>query len=143
MDPERGFRGPTVRVYMAPRAQTVLMVEDEAALRRTAARILERHGFTVLVAADGLEALDLFHAHEDHIGLIVSDMAMPRMGGVELYRALRREGKRVPFLLASGYAAADLRQASGDASLPVVEKPWSVEEFVRTVGDLLRVGSVH
>jgi hypothetical protein len=143
MDSERGFRGPTVRVYTAPPAQTVLMVDDEPALRRAAARILERRGFTVLVAADGLEALELFHAHEDDIGLIVSDLAMPRMGGVELYRALRREGKRVPFLLTSGYAAADLRQASVDASIPVVEKPWSVEELVRAVGELLRAGTVH
>ena len=119
------------------RGETVLLVEDEEALRRTGRRILERLGYRVLLAADGVEGLELYRANRDSVAVIISDLVMPRMGGHELYRAIRHLGT-VPFILASGYAATELR-ASGvlDESVRHLPKPWALAEVAEAVRDAI------
>ncbi len=118
--------------------ETLLVVEDQPALRRTLKLVLERVGYRVLLAEHGEEALEVARAHADEIGLILSDLVMPRMGGVDLYRALREEGFDMPFIMASGYAG---KSASGlaelDPSVPVLKKPWKPRELLHLVRTLL------
>ncbi len=69
---------------------SVLVVDDEAAVRRFAVRVLQRDGYDVLEAADGHEALEMLRAGQVTVDLIVSDIVMPRINGVELMQAVSR-----------------------------------------------------
>jgi polar amino acid transport system substrate-binding protein len=114
--------------------ETLLLVEDEEPVRRVAAQILERMGYQVLTAVDGVDALAVYAAHQEDIALVVSDMVMPRMGGDGLLRELRRLGHGVPFLLASGYSSAAVAdRVMVDAAVSYIEKPWTISELAQRV----------
>jgi signal transduction histidine kinase/CheY-like chemotaxis protein len=118
-------------------AGVVLLVEDEAAVRRAAARALEASGYRVLAAADGEAGLALFREHQEEIGLVLSDVAMPRLSGAELVAAVKQLRPDVPCLLMSGYAERDLPLRAGlDPAIPFLPKPWTVEELVAKVNEL-------
>jgi len=118
--------------------ETILLAEDEDALRRAARRVLEKHGYRVLEAANGAEALDLFGRHETEIALIVADVVMPTLGGPQLARALREAGKQVRVLFTSGYTARDAQETRAlDPGLPFIAKPWTITELLRRVREVL------
>ncbi len=117
--------------------QTVLVVEDEEPIRRVAQRVLERHGYRVLAAADGLEALQLFREHEHLVAVILTDVVMPRMGGPALRDTLRGAGKTVPVVFTSGYARSDGEAEPLDPTVPYLAKPWSVEQLLAAVRGVL------
>lgn len=130
---------PNRREPVATRTGTIMIVEDEEPIRRVAKRVLERHGFQVLTAADGVEALGLFRDHEADIALILTDMVMPRMGGKALHETLRSAGKQVPVIFMSGYASrgGDTPEAQIAADLPILAKPWSVEQLLAKVRETI------
>jgi signal transduction histidine kinase/ActR/RegA family two-component response regulator len=117
--------------------ETILVVEDEEAIRRSAKRALETLGYTVFLAEDGEAAIKLMEAGKT-IDLVVSDSVMPRLGGADLFHRLRSLGYRMPFLLASGYSPHD---AAGGAvprhDIPILPKPWTLNELTRKVRELL------
>jgi nitrogen-specific signal transduction histidine kinase len=118
--------------------ETILLAEDEDALRRAARRVLEKHGYRVLEAANGAEALDLFGRHETDVALIVADVVMPNLSGPQLLRALREAGKRVRVLFTSGYTARDNQETRAlDPGLPFLAKPWTITELLRRVREVL------
>jgi DNA-binding response OmpR family regulator len=136
--PEAGAPAEPYQASLPVGSETILLVEDEAAIRRTAARALTGQGYAVLQAADGEEALDLFRRHESAIALVISDLMMPKMGGRELYEALRHRRKRVRFLFTTGYAAADLATESLWAlGQGVLHKPWTLGELLGRVREVL------
>ncbi len=118
--------------------ETVLVVEDEEALRAFARRALEKHGYAVRTAADGVEALEVLAAEGAVVALVVTDMVMPRMGGPQLERAMRERGYAVPVLFTSGYAArtAD-EQRLREGGVPFLAKPWTVADLLRKVREVL------
>jgi len=118
-------------------SETILLVEDEAALRRTGRRILEKYGYTVLDAADGEEALRIWGRRRDEIDAIVCDLVMPRMSGAELYQHLRGQGNGVKFILASGYSGKEAEKRIVDSDVPFVQKPWRLGEFLTRLRDVL------
>jgi CheY-like chemotaxis protein len=118
--------------------ETILLVEDDCQLLRAARRLLGKRGYRMLVATDGVQALETLRAHEGEIALVVSDMVLPRMGGRQLFGTLRAEGKTVPVLLTSGYSAGavgELVDAYG--TVPFLAKPWTVEELLLKVRQVL------
>ena len=118
--------------------ETILVVEDEASLRRVAERALRKYGYTVLLAADGREALDLVNHQKGAIDLIITDIVMPRMDGPELINELRREGRQTRVLLTSGYTGLGARTAHGlESGLPFLAKPWTVADLLQSVRDAL------
>jgi len=124
----------------APRGgtETVLLVEDEAAVRATAVEALTSSGYTVLEARDGVDALAVAEAHGGEIHLLVSDVVMPRMGGGELAQRLttRRPGTRVLFI--SGYPDdAVVRHGVVERGAPLLQKPFALSDFVRRVREVL------
>ena len=122
-------------------AETILLVEDEEMVRRAGRRILEKHGYRVIQACDGAEALALLRERGSEIALVVSDVVMPRMGGRELYAALRDEGYRMPFLFTSGYTDRLSDDAVAlDPSVPVLPKPWTWTELTASVRAALDEG---
>jgi CheY-like chemotaxis protein len=117
--------------------ETVLLVEDEDGLRALARLILEKHGYTVLAAANGGEALLACRQHPGPIDLLVTDVVMPHMGGPEVARQVAplRPGMKVLFL--SGYADdAVLRQGSG-GDVPFLPKPFTPAALANKVREVL------
>ena len=121
--------------------QTVLVVEDEEGIRALAVRILQRHGYVVVGASDGVEALAMFQSADPPVDLVLSDVAMPRMNGVKLAERLG-EIADVPVLLMSGYDDV----VAGDAKPPpsvvgFTAKPFKAEDLLGDIGAALAVPS--
>jgi len=85
------------------RHETILLVDDDIALREVASEVLGKMGYTVLSAMNGEEALAIFREHQQEIDLMLTDVIMPGMGGVELARRVRASGAEIPIILATGY----------------------------------------
>jgi two-component system, cell cycle sensor histidine kinase and response regulator CckA len=118
---------------VAPGAQCALVVEDETAVRRFAVRVLQQDGFRVLEAADGVEAVELLQRRPEEVDVVVSDIVMPRMNGVELMAALSVSHPYVPVVLMSGYAKDELRELGIAAPCSIVAKPFSQERLLAEV----------
>jgi two-component system, cell cycle sensor histidine kinase and response regulator CckA len=119
-------------------AETVLLVEDEEAVRTLARRVLVNQGYTVLEAANGREALELATQPDVSLDLIVTDVIMPELGGQELVSRLigDRPGARVVYM--SGYSEADkLLPAAPDPAYSFLQKPFSPENLALKVREAL------
>jgi CheY-like chemotaxis protein len=127
---------PLLPVPAPAGTETILLVEDETALRRSATRILERKGYRVLTAEDGEEALHMFRMHRDQVALVLSDVVMPRLSGPGLYSALRREGVQVPFLFMSGSTGMQI-----PPGVPLLQKPWDAGDLLLCIQELLSHGA--
>ena len=105
---------------------TVLIVEDEPAIRAVVAALLEEEGYAVRRARDGLEALTIVDT--DRVDLVLSDVVMPQLDGASLVRQLRQRGHLVPVVLMSAvYADVDL------PGVPFVPKPFDVDRLLEAV----------
>jgi len=121
--------------------ETILVVEDQAQLRRATVYTLERAGYSVLSAGDGIEALHLLRQHPEPIDLVFSDLVMGRLGGRGLYQIDRREGRSTPFLFTSGYAGAGRGEDPLDPALPFLPKPWTSADLLARVRATLDAAS--
>lgn len=118
---------------------TVLLVDDEASVRETVQRMLERFGFAVLTAAHGLEALDIFRAQPDRISLVLLDLNMPQLDGEGTLRELRKIRPEVRVVLSSGYDARDLASRfSGEGLVGFIQKPYAPENLSAALQKALR-----
>ncbi len=111
---------------------TILLVEDEDMVRAVAERALVRHGYTVLTAAHGEEAMAILNTGTK-IDLIVSDVVMPTMDGPTLGRAARAEFPDLPILFMSGYAEEQLRKTIDLDRMGFIPKPFSVKALAEAV----------
>lgn len=122
-------------------SETVLLVEDEAVVRNLMYRVLQLKGYRVLTACDGREALQIAERFSEEIQLLISDIYMPRMGGVELARRLvdSRPGLRVLFI--SGHAGGKFDPGEiGTTRIAYADKPFTPESLVRKVREFLDAG---
>ena len=122
----------------APRGETVLVVEDEAALREVTRRILARNGYRVITAASGPEALDIAGGYQGEIHLLVTDVVMPYMLGREVAEKMRMIKPEIEVLFMSGYARQVLTsQGRLDPHVALVEKPFSEADLLALAGQVL------
>ena len=132
--------GATPLLTEAPRGTaTILLTEDEQDVREVAKEFLESGGYTVMEARDGTEALALAEQHKGTINLLITDMVMPRMTGVELAARLKENQPGLRMLYMSGYserAASDSLQP--DPAIRMLSKPFSRSALLRAVHELLR-----
>ncbi len=117
---------------------TILLVEDEEAVRSFAARALKLRGYNVLEASGGEEALDLVKSHAGNIDLIITDVVMPNMDGPTLVRALKRLRPDIHVIFMSGYAEEAFRRNDEKAEeLHFLPKPFGLKQLAAKVKDVL------
>jgi two-component system cell cycle sensor histidine kinase/response regulator CckA len=113
---------------------TVLLVEDEDAVRSFAARALGQRGYNVLQATTGAEALEMFTNHDGHVDLVVSDVVMPEMDGPTLMKHLRSERPDLKIIFISGYAEDAFRKnLSENEDFMFLQKPFDLKELAAAV----------
>ncbi len=119
----------------------ILFVDDEADNRSLAKEILGIHGIDVIVAADGLEALELYRKHLDRIDGVVLDMIMPKMDGNEVFLELREMDDKVNVMLISGYSNdGEIKKLTEENNLLFLRKPFKIDEMVQKVQELISRG---
>jgi len=119
-------------------SEKILLVEDEESVRSLVRHALEKAGYTVLVAANGPEALELEREHQASIELLLTDLVMPRMGGRELAEELARRRPGLRVLLMSGYTDdAVVRNGGLEAGTEFLQKPFSLGTLVSMVRRVL------
>ena len=116
----------------------VLVIDDEAAIRRICRRVLESLGATVVEAADGVDGLHRFTAHRDEVKAVVLDLTMPGIGGVEVLATIRRTHPTLPVIVASGYdQSSSATTIPDDAHVTFLQKPFAIELLRRAVSPAL------
>jgi signal transduction histidine kinase len=116
---------------------TILVVDDEMVVRRTAKAALEKNGYTVFVAENGLEAVEVFSRENGRVAAIVLDMTMPVMNGQDALKRIREIRPDVPVIASSGYSEGTVRQEFGDEISGFLEKPYTVERLNEVVSRVL------
>jgi two-component system cell cycle sensor histidine kinase/response regulator CckA len=117
---------------------TILLVEDEEGLRRLNARGLASRGYTVLEAANGVEAIDVMEKSNEQVDLVVSDVVMPEMDGPTLLRELRSRDPDLKIIFVSGYAEdAFQKHLPADGKYGFLPKPFTLKQLVNAVKDAM------
>lgn len=111
----------------------ILIVDDEEVVRRFAARVLEEAGYTTATAVDGAEGLRTVSEGSSRFKVVLSDIVMPRLNGVELMEALSITHPRLPVILMTGYATTQLAERGITAPCGVLNKPFTSEVLVAEV----------
>ncbi|MBI3959226.1 MAG: GAF domain-containing protein [Chloroflexi bacterium] len=140
LDGDSDLSIPHARDETAPQQGrgTILLVEDNAAARLAVRDTLELLGYRVLAAANGEEALAIFDEQPDAIDLVLSDMVMPRMGGLELYTALQERRSSVKMMIITGYPLEDGgRSLLQQGIVAWLQKPFSAELLAERLGQVL------
>jgi CheY-like chemotaxis protein len=121
-------------------SETILLVEDEEAVRILVKKTLELNGYTVVDAANGNEALKLSQTHDGPIHLVLTDVVMPEMGGQELVSRLCAVRPQLKVLYMSGYADRVIQQEILGSNVAFLEKPATQETLIRQVREVLDPG---
>lgn len=118
----------------------VLVVDDETQVRQVTQLLLRDFGFEVLVASDGVEAIEIFRVQASHIDAVLLDRTMPRMDGAETLGELRQIDPSVPIVMTNGYGAAIAEDASPSGAVPnaTLAKPYSAERLVAVPQQVMR-----
>jgi CheY-like chemotaxis protein len=114
-------------------SRTILLVEDEPALRLMVSELLADEGYEVLQAEEGRQALEVASRHDGPIHLLVSDLVMPRMGGRELAERLVAARPQTRVVFVSGYGADALPGGAGTNGWQVVSKPFAPAALVERI----------
>jgi CheY-like chemotaxis protein len=118
--------------------KTVLLVDDEANTRVTIARMLEAGGFTVVMATNGAEALDRLAAGVHDIDIVLSDVTMPEMNGIDLSYKIREQYPTMPVAIVSGDVSELERSIIGRAGVPFIKKPFHAESLYSAVREAIQ-----
>ena len=114
--------------------RTVLVVEDERIMLRLLERFLSRQGYQVLLAADGEQAIDGYCRHKTEIDVVLLDVGLPKVSGVDVFRKMKKENPDVRVVVASGYLDARMKTEMYRAGVKdFVDKPYLLPEMLETL----------
>lgn len=125
-------------VVVARGTETILLVEDQPQLRQLTSHILRGYGYRVLAAANGEEALHICEQKENLVDLVLTDIVMPGVTGIELVKRLRTFGPHMKILYMSGYTDdVVLRQGALEPGAAYLEKPFTPEGLATKIRQIL------
>ncbi|MEN9230483.1 MAG: response regulator transcription factor [Thermostichus sp. DG02_5_bins_236] len=123
---------------VSPLSETLLVVDDEDAIRETIALALEEQGYRVLQATDGRQALELVHTSE-RLDLVILDLMLPSLNGLDLCRLLRREGNTIPILMLTAKSSETDRVVGLELGADdYLTKPFGMRELIARCRSVLR-----
>jgi signal transduction histidine kinase/CheY-like chemotaxis protein len=118
--------------------ETILIAEDDRTIRGVIKEILEMNGYSVIEAADGAEAIELFMGNKDRIALLITDVIMPRRNGKEVYDQIRKTSPEMKVLFLTGYSADLLQKDSViEEGYHIIQKPVAPNILLRQIRELL------
>jgi chemosensory pili system protein ChpA (sensor histidine kinase/response regulator) len=129
---------PQAAIDFVPEEKLVVLVDDSISVRKFVGRMLEKAGYRVKLAADGLEALEI--VTQTHCDLVVTDLEMPRTNGYELLSHLRQDPqtRNIPVMVVTSRAGAKHRdRAMKEGAAEFLTKPVQEDQFIATVGRLI------
>jgi signal transduction histidine kinase/ActR/RegA family two-component response regulator len=122
----------------APRQGTILVADDEVTIRLIFKRMLERMGYTVLLACDGEEAVHLYEENAQRIDMIMLDMRMPKMDGAQAFRAIRAQNPNAHVVICSGFDSDDsIKDLFAEGLLEYLPKPLSWNDLKKTLAAVM------
>jgi PAS domain S-box-containing protein len=117
---------------------TVLVVDDDPAVRKVASLFLKHFQFDVLQAADGLEGLDIFCKHQKEIVAVLLDITMPRLGGVDAMKKMREANPRIPVVMVSGYSEVEIESLAEESQPDMfITKPFRAKDLKKALYKVL------
>jgi PAS domain S-box-containing protein len=117
--------------------QTILFVEDEVRQLELMQKFLERNGYRVLTAINGLEAVEIHHQYKDEISVVVLDLGLPGLTGWEAFQRMRQANPNLKGVLATGYIAPEIASAAAQGELSaVIMKPYQLSEILEVVSSV-------
>jgi len=130
---------PVASFHSAPAQKPIiLLVEDESIVREVTRQVLEHAGYQVLESESPRDALRLAAQHRGQIGVLLSDVLMPEMNGLDLARRMRKMQPLLTTVLMSGYANIPmLQQVASDPLNSYIQKPFTVDLLVASIADAL------
>jgi two-component system cell cycle sensor histidine kinase/response regulator CckA len=122
-------------------SRTILVVEDERLMRRLLEMILCTDDTSVLLAADGEEAVDIYRDHKGEISVVLLDLGLPKLSGWEVFKNLKQQNPDVCVIVASGYLDPDVKSRMHDAGVAnFIEKPYNLDELMATLHRVINYG---
>jgi CheY-like chemotaxis protein len=122
-------------------SRTILVVEDERLMRRLLQRILCTNDTSVLMAADGQEAVDIYRVHKREISVVLLDLGLPKLSGWEVFKNLKQQNPDVCVIVASGYLDPDLKSRMHNAGVQYfIEKPYKLNDLLSTLHGVIEHG---
>jgi PAS domain S-box-containing protein len=119
-------------------SETILLIEDDPAVRQVTRSVLEEFGYSVLEAADGIAALDIFRQERERIGLVLCDLIMPKLNGRETLAAIQKMKKGIKAIFMSGYTAGIIADKGiADAGMHLLLKPLNPGEMLKKIRSVL------
>jgi PAS domain S-box-containing protein len=127
-----------VESYTIGGTETILLVEDEEALIEMVRLILKSKGYKVFTAQDGNEAIKVYKLHKNEIDIVLTDMGLPEMTGLDMFKKLKEVNAKVKAIFASGYFEPDIKSEIMKAGAKgFVQKPYSQSEILRILRSVL------
>jgi CheY-like chemotaxis protein len=122
----------------AARKQVILLVDDESLMQELGKELLEEQGYHVMIAGDGLEAVEVFRRHRDEIDLVILDLLMPKLDGGRTYIELKKIKNDLKAFFCTGYTPHEIiGPLLAEESLRALQKPFRPAEFVEIVREML------
>lgn len=120
------------------RHDTLLIVDDERLMLRLLEKFLSQHGYHVLVASDGVQAIEIYRRYKRRIDAVLLDMRLPKTTGEEVFRRLKKENAAVKVVMASGFLAANIKTEMASAGVKrFVDKPYVLDELLEVFQNVI------
>lgn len=117
---------------------TVLIVENEQFMLGLIERVFSQHGYQVLVAADGEEAIEVYRLHKLDIDVVLLDVGLPKVNGVDVFYKMKSENPAVRVIIVSGFLEPELRTKMQQAGVEhFIDKPYMLDQVLETIQTLI------